>query len=132
MSDHSWNLQQTIYTLLTGESPSIAGDRIYDDVPQNVTFPYVEIGDGQVIPDDTSSADEGFSEFIDLHVWSRYRGKKEIKQIFGQIHAALHGVALSVTGRASALSWVRNVRQFLDPDGVTRHGVVTVEVIHRS
>jgi hypothetical protein len=35
-------------------------------------------------------------------------------------------------GRPSALAWVRTVRVITDPDGKTRHGIVSVEIIHRS
>lgn len=132
MTAYSWNLQKAIFSLLNGNSPTIVGGRIYDDVPQNATFPFIEIGESQGIPDDTSLGDQGMSEFIDLHVWSRYRGKRQIKELMDDIHTALHGVSLTVTGRVSALSWVRNVRMFLEPDGMTRHGIVTIEVIHRS
>lgn len=111
--------------------------RIYDQPPQAVTFPWIEIGDRQIIPDDTvglsGGTDGGVSDFFDVHVWSRgYAGKKEAEDILDAIHGQLHGVALAVVGRASALAWIRNVRILRDPDGITHHGVVSVEVIHRS
>ena len=132
MTDHSWNLQQAIYALLTANSPTIAGGRVYDDVPQNATFPFVEIGDVLAVPEDATTDDAGLSEFLDLHIWSRYRGKREAQQIWALVRDVLHGASLSVTGRASSLAWVRNWRLILDPDGVTRHGIVTVEIIGRS
>lgn len=130
MSDHHLNLQIAVYDALTGAS--VAGGRVYDDVPDNATHPYVEIGPAQAIPDDVSPGDGGMAETIDLHVWSRHQGQKEIKQVISDIYDALHGASLTVTGRASALAWVRTVRTILDPDGKTRHGIVSVEVIHRS
>ena len=137
MSDFSFEVQKAIYAALTaGSPPAIAEGRVYDSPPENVAFPHVEIGEVQSIPDDTSKSntadDEGISEFRELHIWSRYNGYKEAIDIGSQIHAALHGVSLTVTGRASALAWVRNKRFFRDPDGVTRHGVVSIEVIHRT
>lgn len=136
----SWELQQAIYTALTAGSPTPVPDvgaRVYDDVPQNATYPFIEIAESVATTEDVSigestAGDKGVSEFIDLHVWSQYRGKKEAKRIMASIHTALHGVSLSVAERASALSWVRTARLLLDPDGVTRHGIVTVEVIHRN
>lgn len=138
MSAYSWACQQALYSALSASAALIAlvGTRIYDDAPENVTFPFVEIGDVQVIPDDTSASsgsDDGVSEFFDLHVWSRdYAGKKQVAQIVDVLHTTLHGVSLTVTGRASALAWVRTVRAFTDPDGKSRHGVVSVEIIHRT
>lgn len=130
----SWHLQQAVHAALT--AANVAGGRIYDHAPAGVTFPFVQIGESQALPDDTSDAeggsDEGLAETFTLHVWSRLPGLKESKEIIGAIRAVLHGKALAVLGRASALSWVRSERAFLDPDGKTRHGVVTVEVIHRN
>jgi hypothetical protein len=115
---------------------ALVSTRIYDDAPQAVAFPWVEIGDGQSIPDDTSQAtgasDAGVSDFFDLHVWSRYAGKKEVKQIVDVLHGLLHEVSFTIAGRSSASAWIRSVRILRDPDGITRHGIVNVEVIHRS
>lgn len=129
MTDYHWAVQTALYSAISG----LAGGRVYDAPPQNVAFPYVTIDGGQVVPDDTSGDDDGMSEFIDLHIWSRYRGWKEVKQITSAIYDALHGVPLAVSGRTSALTWVRNVRPPLrDPDGITRHGIVSIEIIHRT
>jgi hypothetical protein len=142
-SDYAFALQQAIYTKLKTDN-AVAGGRVYDDAPSDAdriqqsgaAFPYVEIGESQSIPDDvsgaTESGDEGISEFVDLHIWSRKAGMKEAKDIGTMIHVLLHEVSLVVAGRASANAYVRNKRFFRDPDGKTRHGVVTVEVIHRS
>ena len=130
MTDHHWNLQQAVYAVLT--EAGVADGRVYDDVPAKPAFPYVQIGETQPIPDDVSPDDEGFVETITLHVWSRKRGQKEIKQILSAIYDALHQVALTVTGRASALAWVRHMRIIRDPDGITRHGILDVEIIHRN
>lgn len=127
-----WALTQAIWAALSAESPSIAGDRIYQQIPAAKVFPYVEFSTSQSIPDDASPGDEGEHSFIDLIIWSRYRGFKEIEEIYWQIRDALHQASLSVSGRASAISHVRSFRTISDPDGITRHGVVTVEISHRS
>lgn len=141
MADSSWNLQQAVYGLLTSGS-SIASGKIYDDVPERVEkanapdteFPYVQIGEVDAISDDTDNAsarDDGTIETLTLHVWSRYRGQKEVKNIMQQIKDLLHDTQITVTGRGSALAVVTIMRAFLDPDGKTRHGIVTLEVTHR-
>ncbi len=127
-----FNLQTALYEALTGGSPSIAHGRVYDDVPQNAAFPYVHIRSTQVIPDDTSGPDTGVSSFIDIDVWSRERGNRQALELMDEIKAALHLVTLTVAGRTSAHCWVQDMRLLLDPDGVTRHGIVTIEVKHRS
>lgn len=137
MTAHAWDCQQALYAALTASAAlsAIVADRIYNDAQQTVEFPWIEIGDGQIIPADTSApggGDDGVSDFFDLHLWSRYAGNKENRQIADAVHTLLHGVSLGVAGRTSAFAWVRNVRLLRDPDGKTRHGVLTVEIIHRS
>lgn len=134
MTNYSDPLQLAIYTALTGAS--VAGGRVYDRPQSNVAFPYVEIGEAQVIPDDVSTtsggSDQGLSEFVDLHIWSDYQGQKEAKDIADAIRTALHETTLTVTGRASALCFQRNARILRDPDGVRTHGVMSFEIIHRN
>ena len=144
MSDASWNLQTAIYGLLTGQSPAVADGNIYDNVPDaalsasapDSEFPYVHIGEMDAQPDDVDGSsgarDDGTVETLTLHVWSRYRGQKEVKQIMQQIKNLVHDTQLTVTARSSALCIVRSMRNFLDADGKTRHGVMSVEVTHRN
>lgn len=131
MSDGSSELQAALYDALATSSPAIAGGRIHDDVPEDVVFPYVQIGASDADLDDVDCS-EGLDENITLHVWSRYRGMKEAKDIIAQIRTVLNAVSLTVSGRASAHSWVRQSRVVLDPDGVTRHGIVSVRVVHHA
>lgn len=144
----AFDLQATIFAALKANG-ALSGEggravRVYDDVPDAVLaatapdseFPYVQIGETDALPDDASTSagtgDDGEVETVTLHVWSRYQGQKEVKNIMQQIKSLLHNQALTVSGRASALAYVRSRRNFTDPDGRTRHGVVSVEVIHRS
>jgi len=128
MTDYSPAVQVAVLAALG----ALAGGRVYDAVPEGAGFPYIEVAGSQLIPDDTTPGDGGISENIDIHVWSRSRGWTEVKTIMGQIYDALHGVSLSVAGRASALSWVRNTHELNDPNGLDRHGIMSVEIVHRT
>jgi len=136
VTDYAWPLQQALYTALTAASPAIAGGRIYDQAPDAVEYPWVQIDGGQAMPDDLTAAagtDDGIESYVDLHVWSRYGGQKECLTIGARLHDVLHGASLAVTGRASAHAWIEATRgPMRDPDGLTRHLVVTVKIIHRS
>jgi hypothetical protein len=128
----SFAVQTAIRSVLV--TASITGGRIVDapiTKPQASDFPYVEIGDSQAL-DDTLSTREGSDEYLTLHVWSRYRGQKEAKDIMAAIKVALDGAILTATGRTSAHAWVREGRIFADPDGLTQHGIVTVRIQHFS
>ncbi len=133
MSSHSWGLQSGTYAVLDGAA--IAGvTRITDHKitdPANIDFPFIEIGEAQFVPDDTVTSNGG-EEFLDLHVWSRYSGQKEVKEIMGAIHSALHQTALTVSGLSSCFAYVENARVLDDPDGLTKHGVVTVRFFYNE
>lgn len=120
-------VQTAVYDALI--AASVAGGRVHDDVPQDVAFPYVAIDASQVIADDVTCAD-GSDEFVDLHIWSRYRGWKEVKEIADAIHGALHAVSLTAAGRTTTHAFVQSFRTLRDPDGVTRHGVITLRISH--
>ncbi len=134
MAVYSFPVQAALAAAL--QAASVAGGRIHDDAPDGVAYPWVEIGDSQAIPDDTSAAvggDDGVAETFTLHVWDRgYRGSKRVRETIAAIHGALHGAELTVSGRSSAIAWIRTDRVFRDTDGITQHGVVDVEIIHRS
>ena len=56
--DPSWAVQQAIFDALTGAAAlaALLGDGaagVYDDVPENATFPYVTIGETFLSPFDT-------------------------------------------------------------------------------
>ena len=120
------------YTL-KGESVPIHDSPIVDPVAND--YPYIEFGEAQVIPVDASGAttgDNGVEEYFDIHVYSRYRGQREMKQIQGDIYDALHHKSLSVIGRNTAFCWLDDVRTLNDPDGLTRQGIQTFKITHRS
>lgn len=135
MSSFTWPCQEALALAL--KSTTQCDGRVYDEAPQNVAFPWIEIGDSDVTPDDTNdpdnSSDDGVTEAIDLHVWGRaLAGKKEVKLIVDDIHSRLHGVDLAITGRRSKACWVRHIRIVKESDGITTHGIVSIEVVHRS
>jgi hypothetical protein len=125
-------LQRAVYTRLTGFSALtalIVG--IYDDVPpdlDNGAFPFVTIGDDTDIPFNTHSS-VGGEHTITIHVWSRYRGKSEVKNIQSQIYNALNRYALTVSGAVTVNCEQEFATSFLDADGITRHGAQRMRVL---
>lgn len=96
---------------------------IFDDVPQGAPMPYVVIGEDDSEPWDTDDS-LGLDTDITIHVWSEYSGRKEVKDIMGQIYAALNRHELAVDGMHTVDCIFEYQDSFLDPDGVTRHGVI--------
>ena len=131
MGYHSFDLQSIIYSTLNGDSTldGLVGDnKIFDNVPQATTYPYVVIGNESAINRGTKTLD-GNDYTMDIDVWSQYRGKKEIKEIMERIYNLLHDATYSVSGANMVLSQIRNVLTLVESDGITRHGVLTLSVI---
>ena len=114
------------------ENPSLPA--IYDNVPQAVdsgsdsVFPYITIGDDTMVDWDTDTS-QGKEATLTLHVWSRYRGRKQTKEIQGAIYDALHLSNLIISGYHSVLMLSEYSETLLDPDGLTRHGVQRFRLI---
>jgi hypothetical protein len=95
----------------------------YDHVPQGVDFPYVVVGDDTSTPWDTDTS-IGSETTCTIHVWSRYRGRKECKEIMRTLYEALHRADFPIIGGALIECQAEFQESFLDPDGLTRHGVM--------
>lgn len=121
-------LQKAIYEALTA-SPAIAGGRVYDNPPASPTFPYLTIGDEQVL-DAGNSCAEGWEAFPDIHVWSRpaTRSKAEMKTIAAAVGDRLLALD-AVDDFRVVIGAIESVRPVNDPDGITEHCVVTMRYV---
>lgn len=122
------NIQMAVYQALTHISDM---PPVYDDVPQNAAFPYIVIGDDTSIAFDDDCG-TGFESTITLHVWSIYSGRKEVKDIMGAIYTCLHRQKLNITGGYAVTMNFEYQDTLLDPDGVTRHGIIRFRLLTRS
>lgn len=118
----------TLDSLLARALDDNSKPAVYDDVPEYAPFPYVTVGDLTELEWDTddSTGREGTYTF---HVWSRYRGRMEVKKILDAIKASLHNQSLTVSGELVVLVLFEFVTIFKDPDGITQHGVTRFRVI---
>lgn len=128
MGFHSFDLQSAVYSLLNGDSTLdglVGNNKIFDNVPQDTSYPYVVIGT-ETSTDNGSKTLDGNIYNFDIHVWSQYRGQKEIKNIMERIYNLTHDVTISVSGASSIMSRVSSTSTFVEVDGITRHGLVNV------
>lgn len=130
MALHSWELQKAIFTALDGNVTGIdsASVSVYDDVPENTAYPYVILGEETSANSGTKSLD-AIEHTLTLHVWSQYRGRREIKEIMQSVYSLLHNTAITVTGASLV-----NIRQefnntLMESDGITRHGVMRFRAV---
>tara|TARA_R100001591_G_scaffold108515_1_gene118057 strand:- start:921 stop:1328 length:408 start_codon:yes stop_codon:yes gene_type:complete len=128
MGYHSFDLQSAIYSLLNNDSTldSLVGNnKIFDNVPDDTSYPYIQIGLETVSNIGTKTVD-GNVYNVDIDVWSQYRGQKEIKEIMERIYVLCHDITISVSGADSVMSYVTNVTTLREADGITRHGIVNI------
>tara|TARA_R110001592_G_scaffold335837_1_gene620845 strand:+ start:526 stop:1263 length:738 start_codon:yes stop_codon:yes gene_type:complete len=101
---------------------------VFDDVPEDTSYPYVVIGEETTSNNGTKTKD-GLEHTLTIHAWSQYRGRREIKEIMQSVYENLHNTAISVIGASLV-----NIRQefsttLAETDGITRHGVMRFRVV---
>lgn len=128
MSDPSLDLQIAINTRLRSQIAAVS-NRVYDEVPQKVAFPYIELGEFQTL-DDGAQCHDGVAVFATLHVWSRGAGQPEAKTISGAVRGALHEADLDLGAAWQFLEIAHQDTRYLkDPDGRTSHAVLTFRAL---
>ena len=132
MALHSFALQQAIFTALDGATINDADGNaitgVFDDVPENTAYPYVVIGEETATNIDTKDK-EAHEHTLTIHVWSQYRGRKEIKNIMSSVYTTLHNASITVSG-ASLVNIRHEFENTLtEADGITRHGVMRFRIV---
>ncbi|UGX98234.1 DUF3168 domain-containing protein [Bradyrhizobium barranii subsp. barranii] len=129
MGDPSLPLQDALIKALRADGVlPIVGKRVYDQVQSAPTYPYVSLGDGQVLPDKAECID-GVEVSLQIDVWSRGVGYVEAKQIGAAIIAALDDQPLTVDGFNVTVFELADAQYLRDPDGLTRHGAITFRAL---
>jgi hypothetical protein len=116
-------IQTAIYNQLVG-----IGYPVFDNVPQDTGYPYIVIGDDTSVEWDTDDS-IGSESTITIHAWSRYRGRKEVKEMLRAIYSALHRAEFSVEGGYLVECGAEFQETFLESDGLTRHGVIRFRLL---
>lgn len=128
MTTFALPLQTAIYNRLTTGSISA---NVFDSTPNLPagmpfdSFPYVTIGEDHFTPNDTDDK-RGVRASVYLHIWSRYDGKKECKEIMKEIDDLLNRQAGSLS--ATGYRFIDVILEFSniidETDGETVHGVL--------
>jgi len=123
-------IQTALYSRLNTDSnlTNTLGAGVYDEVQEGNSYPFVTIGRDSSI--DYSTKDVDGSEYtVNFDIWSQYKGSKETKEIMDRIHDLLHDYSLSVTGYNLVNLRFEFGDILIDPDGITRHGVMRFRAI---
>ena len=129
MSIGQFQLQSAIYTALN--VPAITTTLVcgvYDEVIEGNSYPFITLGEETAIDYSTNNL-VGAETTINIHIWSRYKGSKQTKEIMDKVHDLLHDVSLTVSG-VNLINLRFEYSDILrDPDGITRHGVMRFRAI---
>lgn len=128
MIDPSLELQAAIVGALKADTALVAivGTRVYDNVPPGAAYPYVSLGQPQVLPDKADCIDGSIVVYT-VHGWSSDLGKSvQVKQIGARIGAALDENEFSLTGHRVVIAQHEQTNYLDDPDGITKHVAVTL------
>ncbi len=129
MSIGQFALQSSIYTALNVSAiTSTLSCGVYDEVVEGNSYPFITLGEETAIDYSTNNL-VGAETTINVHIWSRYKGSKETKEIMDKIHDLLHDVSLTVTGVNLINLRFEYSDIMRDPDGITRHGVMRFRAI---
>ena len=129
MSVGQFALQSSIYTALNVSAiTSTLACGVYDEVVEGNSYPFITLGEETAIDYSTNNL-VGAETTINIHVWSRYKGSKQTKQILDKIHDLLHDVSLTVSGVNLINLRFEYSDIMRDPDGITRHGVMRFRAI---
>lgn len=125
MADPSVALQEAMFARLEAE----VSCPVFDGAPMDTDMPYVSF-DREISTNISPIAGRKRQQrLIYLSVWSDAHGQAEVKQILGEVVAALDERRLPLeVGRAVSVR-VEQADAQRDADGVTYQGSVTVRVI---
>ena len=125
-------LQTAIYSALSGgQSVPVYAQ---GSVPDNAESRYIVIGNDTLIEWDTDGR-TGFEATITIHTWdstAENRSYLPLKGIMGDIYNLLHRAELSITGYNTIGIDFEFSETYLDPDGLTRHGIQRFRVYMRG
>ena len=113
-------LNKAIYAVLSNMSFPV-----YDCIPENTAFPYCDISE-MTGSNESAKNLPGESFLLTAHLWSQYKGTKEVREMIDEFVQTITSNSLVLTGFNNNLTEVEFIEVFNDPDGITRHGVVKI------
>lgn len=126
MSDPSYALQKALVARLKATSgvTDLVGTRIFDAVPKSAAFPYLTLGEVQVVPDEADCY-AGAEVYFSVHAWAREPGAADVKRIAPAVQAAVLADDLALDGHTVVSVAFDGAQYMRDPDGLTSHAVIS-------
>ncbi|MED4586670.1 DUF3168 domain-containing protein [Brevibacillus choshinensis] len=127
MKSALWPLQQALFACLKADTALTSKVKgVFDEVSANQAYPYVTLGEDTVV-DWSTKTNDGEEITHTFHVWSKYAGKKEAKEILSLVLEAVTRQPLVLSsGFSIDFSGLDFMEVFIDEDGTTKHGVLRI------
>ena len=101
---------------------------VYDENPQDADYPYIVMGE-IAARDWSDKSTPGQEVHSTLHIWSRYRGRKEAEEIYSAVLQAITRAELDLAPSFNAFGYFDSWDLITDLDGVTRHGILKLKYL---
>lgn len=128
-----WELQKAIHARLIATvavTALVPPASILDRNERPARRPSIVLGESQLIDEGTSLKRQHHRIYHDLHVWVTEPSTQTCKAISWAIRQAIHAGRLQLApGFYCADARVSQTRHLRDPDGVSSHGVVTINAL---
>lgn len=125
-----WPLQKAVWKILTDDAQlmsKVVG--VFDFVPDNSNFPYVQIGEFTTSPFGTFDR-YGQEVTMTIHVWGQriapnaYQGMKQVEDIMEDVQRLLARSNFYIELWGNVGCWGDFATTLLEQDGITRHGIL--------
>jgi len=130
MGTPSEDLQKAVRAALLADADvaAVVGGRVRDGLPLDDDAAQITFGPSDYALDDLDCIDLRV-ETLQLDCWVRDSSGRlhPARALADKVKAVLHGAEMALDTHALAACRVVGVRAFMDPDGLTGHGVVSVE-----
>lgn len=132
MGTPSEDLQKAVRAALLADAEvaAVVGTRVRDGLPLETDAAQITFGPSDYTLEDMDCIDARV-ETIQLDCWVRDSSGAlhPARALADKVKVAVHGVDLALDTHALANLRVVGVRAMMDPDGLTGHGIVTVEAL---
>lgn len=105
---------------------ALIGQRVYDQPPANVDFPYISFGPVQPVNEEDACHDVQ-DVFVQLNIWSRKTGSVEAKRIADAVCVVL-ATDLEPVGFEVFTQRIESVRHTREGDGKTSRAIVNLRL----
>lgn len=97
---------------------------VYDDMPEQAPYPYVNMGEMTAM-DWSDKSKPGQEVHSTIHIWSQYKGRKEVVEMGDMVIRALTKTSLVLAPNFRiVLAELDMDELIMDIDGITRHKIL--------